>query len=74
MRVRIETVFDNVDQTWVDWWLERLKTNPNMPGAALVVEKLKKKGLASFESKDPDSEVIACTMYEIVKDRSKNGD
>lgn len=65
MRVIVESVYENVDQAWVDWWLKHLDNEEVMPGSTVIVEELKDCGHAVFASKDPTSNVIAKTSYTI---------
>lgn len=65
MRVTVETIYENVDQEWLDWWLRRLAKANHMPGSTAIVEELKESGCACFASKDPTSDCTAKTTYRI---------
>lgn len=67
MTMRIETVYENVDQKWLDWYLKRLGNEEVFPGSTVIVEELKECGHAVFSSKDPTGPCIATTTYEIFK-------
>lgn len=67
MRLRIETVYENVDQQWLDWYLNRLANAQVMPGSTMISEELKECGHAVFSTKDPNSYCVATTTYEISK-------
>lgn len=67
MRLEIKTVFENVDQEWLDWYLARLENEEVLPGSTLIVKQLKEIHHAAFSSKDPSSDVVATTSYLIRK-------
>lgn len=67
MKMRIETVYENVDQEWLDWYLKRLANEQVLPGSNVIVEELKECGHAVFSSKDPSSDCVATTTYEVLK-------
>ena len=67
MKVTIETIYENVDQGWLDWYLKRLGNEQVLPGSTNIIKELKENGYASFSSKDPSSNVIATTKYKVVK-------
>lgn len=68
MKVIIETKYENADQEFVDWYLERLAVEEVIPGSTTISEELKESGHAVFVSKDPTSEVVATTTYRIIKE------
>lgn len=67
MRVEIKSVYENVDEAWLEWWLKRLEHNEVMHGSRVIVQELKDCGDATFSSKDPTSPVVATTYYKIEK-------
>lgn len=67
MTVKITTEYTNVDQKWLDWYLDRLSRAEEMPGSPKMVPLLKKNGVAVFKSKDPSSNVWAATTYEVIR-------
>lgn len=64
MKVRIETVYENVDRKWLKWYLKRLRTEGGLP---IVAEELEECGHAVYASKDPTSDVMATSTYEVVE-------
>lgn len=66
MTFTITTGYENINQEWLDWYLERLASQDVMPGSTGVVDSIKKLGRASFTSKDPISEVVGTTQYVLV--------
>lgn len=67
LKLTITTTYENVDQEWLDWWFDRLANEQVMPGSTVIVEELKECGHAVFTSKDPDSDVIGSTAYQVDK-------
>lgn len=67
MEMIITTTYSNIDQEWLDWYLKRLANEEALPGSTLIIKDLKSCGQAAFTSKDPTSDVIATTEYEIIK-------
>lgn len=67
MNVVVKTEYTNVDQEWLDWWLNRLRNEDSLPGGSEIVDELIKWGNASFTSKDPTSGCVGETTYEIIK-------
>ena len=65
-KFRITTEYSNVDQAFLAWYYERLANEEVMPGSTVIVEELKECGHACFTSKDPDSNVVATTTYEVI--------
>lgn len=67
MKVIITSTYENVDQEWLDWYLRRLANENVLPGSTWIASDLKVFGKAEFSSKDPQSEVVATTKYEVIK-------
>jgi hypothetical protein len=67
MKFIITTTYEQCDQEFIDWYLERLKNEEVMPGSMTIVDELKSANFASFTSKDPSGPTIATTTYEILK-------
>lgn len=67
MKVIVTSTYENVDQEWLDWWLERLSVHSPLPGGREAASTLQSETFSSFSSKDPTSDVIATTTYEIKK-------
>ena len=65
MKVVITTTYENVDQEWLDWYLKRLAMSEVLPGSMSLTEKIQNDGFAEFSSKDPESDVVATTKYEV---------
>lgn len=65
MKLKITTTYYNVDQSWLDWYLDRLANEQVMPGSTVIAEELRECGHAVFSSKDPSSSVTASTEYLI---------
>lgn len=65
MRIIIKTIYENANEEWLEWWLSNLDT---LPSNHKVTEALRKTGKAIFESKDPSSDVIGRTEYEIIRE------
>lgn len=63
MKLIIETVYDNIDQDWLDWYCDRL----DIAEVPIDISKFKIGLGVSFSSKDPTSEVIATTSYGLIK-------
>jgi hypothetical protein len=62
MKIKIETIYENVTPEWLDWYIENLKNKVPVP-----IEKLKEGVHLSFSTKDSTSDVIAVTSYELLK-------
>lgn len=67
MKVVITSVYENVNQEWLDWYISLLKDTPRLPGCRSIAQELKESDKAMFKSKDPSSEVEATTYYEVVR-------
>lgn len=67
MKFIIETVYHNVDQQWLDWYLKRLGDEEVLSGSTSIVEAVRKYGSASFTSKDPSSDVVGVTTYKMIR-------
>jgi len=68
MRVVVESTYDNCDDEWIKWWLDRLNNEEVMPGCQKVIKDIKNLGYAKFTSKDPTGPVVATTTYLITDD------
>lgn len=66
MKIVVTTIYENVDQKWLDWYLGRLASADEMPSSTKLVENLKKYRVASFSSKDPESDIVGTTRYYIL--------
>jgi len=62
MKLIITTVYENVDEKWLKWWLSN-----RIPEIGLVNE-LIENGEAIYISSDPSSKVIGKTEYQILKE------
>lgn len=67
MKVVITTTYENVDQAWLGWWVGRLESSEGILGSVKVASTLLREGRAEWSSKDPTSEVIATTKYEVIR-------
>lgn len=67
MKVIVTSTYENVDKEWLDWWLKRLAAAEVMPGSMSIVSELIKNGSAKFISRDPTSDVVATTKYEVIR-------
>lgn len=67
MKLSIETVYENFDQEWLNWYLNRLSQSEELPGSDTITQELKETGHAVFASKDPESKCFATTTYRIEK-------
>lgn len=65
MRLEIKSVYENIDQDWLNWWVDRMKKEAPMPGVDVIVDELIETGDAVFASKDPTSPSIATTYYKL---------
>lgn len=68
MYVKVVSIYNNVDDEWLEWWLKRMENEQVMPGCKKIIKELRGKGYARFSSKDPTSKVEAVTTYIINKD------
>lgn len=64
MKVIVTSVYENVDQEWLEWWLLRIGT---LRENERVVRELREGKVSAFSSKDPSSAVVATTTYEVVR-------
>lgn len=62
MRVIVTSTYENVDSEWLEWWLNRIA---KFPENVEVVRELREGNTAAFSSKDPSSQVVATTTYEV---------
>ena len=67
MKLIIKTVYDNIDNQWLQWYLDRLENSNVLPGSMSISKKLARDGNAEYLSKDPTSNTTAITTYEIEK-------
>lgn len=67
MELQITTTYENINQEWLDWYYRRLANEEVLPGSTSIVKELKIYGNASFVSKDPSSDVVAITEYQVTK-------
>lgn len=65
MKFIIETVYENVNQEWMDWWLAQ----PKPKELKQSMEALSRNGNAFFISKDQTSEVKATTTWEVSNEK-----
>lgn len=68
MKIKVTTIYESVDQQWLDWYLKRLSDPEAFPGAMQIAKDLEEYGQASFSTDDPTSKVIGTTEYLIVRD------
>lgn len=65
MKFEIKTVFENVDDEWLEWYFNRLANEEVVPGSTKVIQTLRNNDFAFFSSKDPTSNVTATTYYSV---------
>ena len=65
MTVEIKTTYENVDEKWLAWYLERLSNEQVLPGSTAIADELRTKNVATFSSQDPCSNVVASNQYVI---------
>lgn len=71
MKLVLTTVYDNIDEKWLSWYINYLAYAPQ-PEVQEVAEKLKAFGFAKFSNADPtDPKVIGTTTYELHRDVSR---
>jgi hypothetical protein len=63
MKLKITTEYTNVTQEWLEWWY----SNPKPPEVENAMAVLKTIRIAVHVSKDPTSNVIGKTIYEVTE-------
>lgn len=71
MKVVITTTFKNVNQEWLDDYINRLEAEPVLPGCMSLASQLREKDIAVFRSKDPSSDVTGETEYRVERLKPK---
>ena len=62
MRIVIKTTYKNIDQEWLNWYIERL----DKAGVPINFDEFKNGNRVSFTSKDPTSKAFATTEYLLI--------
>lgn len=65
MKLVITTTYNNIDEEWLVWYKARMMMGPKE--LRKVAEDFKKNNKATYESKDPSSDVNGVTTYEVLK-------
>ncbi len=63
MKFIITTVYENVDEGWMQWWLSQ----PKPPEVQKPMEDLKEKGYEAHVSKDPTGPAMGTTTWRIIR-------
>ncbi len=67
MKIIVITTYENVDEEWREWWLNRIAPTLGPEKIAL----LRRVGETYFQSADPTSPCTAKTVYKIIQDEEK---
>lgn len=67
MILKITTIYSNVDQEWLDWYLDRLKLSEDENLINIGIE-LSEGNDCGFTTRDPTSKVVGRTEYQLTKD------
>lgn len=65
MKLEIKTVYENVDQHWLEWWIEN-----NAPNYGVDLKSDKPVFPIELKSKDPTSNVIGTTTVKLKEQNS----
>lgn len=67
MKLIITTVYDNIDDDWMSWYIGRMANDPDIVAAG-VLRSLTERGQAQFVSSNPDNpDEVATTTYRVVR-------
>ena len=62
MKIVVTSTYENVDESWLQWYLARLRRQ----GYGIHAENLEANSYSEFESQDPTSLVVARTSYKLI--------
>lgn len=66
MRIVLKTVYENVNEDWLAWYIKNLKQG----GVPISFDEFKKGEVCSFSSKDPTGPVVATTSYQVEREQT----
>ena len=59
----VKTTYEPIDKEWLNWYIARLAKHPEHIGTAADIQN---NGDAVYITKDPTSETIGTTIYEVI--------
>jgi hypothetical protein len=68
MRLAITTVYENIDQEWLEWYMARIRREDNFVyQGERIFQQLKDTDQAIVHSNDPNGNAKATTTYRVYR-------